>query len=53
MKRNLTTTLVEARDRYATARESALRVMSEATDRGGRHWTREELHDERLGRFAS
>lgn len=45
------TELIEARDRYATARESALRMMSEATDREGRRWTREELHEERLSRY--
>lgn len=37
------TTLIEARDRYTTARESALEMMSTAIDRGGRKWTREEL----------
>jgi len=45
------TELIEARDRYTTARESALRMMSQATDRGGRRWTREELYEERLGRY--
>ncbi len=42
--------LIEARDRYVRARESALEMMSEATDRGGRRWTREELHEQRLDR---
>ncbi len=41
--------LAEARDRYATARDSALRTMAEAIDRGGRHWTRAELHNGRFG----
>lgn len=47
------TELIAARDRYVRARESALRMMSEATDRGGRHWTREELHEERLSRYGT
>jgi hypothetical protein len=47
------TKLIEARDRYTTARESALEMMSAATDRGGRRWTREELHEERLGRYGA
>ncbi|HYZ09173.1 MAG TPA: DUF6364 family protein [Pseudonocardiaceae bacterium] len=44
------TELAEARDRYAKARDSALRTMADAIDRGGRHWTRAELHDERFDR---
>jgi len=44
------TELTEARDRYAKARDSALRTMAAAADRGGRRWTRAELHDERFGR---
>ncbi len=47
------TKLIEARDRYTTARESALEMMSAATDRGGRHWTRDEQYDERLGRYGA
>jgi predicted transcriptional regulator len=47
------TELIAARDRYVRARESALRMMSEATDRGGRRWTREELYEERLSRYGS
>ncbi len=47
------TKLIEARDRYTTARASALEMMSAATDRGGRRWTREELYEERLGRYGT
>jgi len=47
------TELIAARDRYVRARESALQMMSEATDRGGRRWTREELYEERLGRYGA
>ena len=43
--------LIAARDRYVRARESALQMMSEATDRGGRRWTREQLYEERLSRY--
>lgn len=46
------TELLKARDRYERARESALRMMSEATDRGGRHWTRDEIYEERLARYG-
>lgn len=45
--------LIAARDRYVRARESALEMMAEATDRGGRRWTREELYEERLGRYGA
>ncbi len=45
--------LIEARDRYIRARESALEMMSEATDRGGRRWTREELYGQRLDRYGA
>jgi capsular polysaccharide biosynthesis protein len=44
--------LIEMRDRYTMARESALEMMSAATDRGGRRWTRDGLYDERLGRYG-
>jgi predicted transcriptional regulator len=37
------TELIEARNRYIRARESALAMISTATDRGGRRWTRDEL----------
>lgn len=47
------TELIAARDRYVRARESALQMMSEATDRGGRRWTREELYEERLSRYGA
>jgi capsular polysaccharide biosynthesis protein len=47
------TKLIEARDRYTTARESALEMMSTATDHGGRRWTREQLYEERLGRYGA
>ena len=47
------TELIAARDRYARARESALQMMSEAIDRGGRHWTREELYEERHSRYGA
>ncbi|MDQ3150934.1 MAG: DUF6364 family protein [Actinomycetota bacterium] len=39
------TELVDARDRYIRARESALRMMDDATDRGGRTWRRDDLYD--------
>lgn len=45
--------LIETRDRYNTARESALEMMSTATDHGGRRWTREQLYEERLGRYGA
>jgi capsular polysaccharide biosynthesis protein len=45
--------LIEMRDRYTIARESALEMMSAATDRGGRRWTRDDLYDERLGRYGA
>ncbi|MBA2470867.1 MAG: hypothetical protein DLM61_21385 [Pseudonocardiales bacterium] len=45
--------LIEMRDRYTTARESALEMMSAATDRGGRRWTRDDLYDEHLGRYGA
>jgi Family of unknown function (DUF6364) len=44
------TELTAADERYQRARESALRMMAEPQDRGGRHWTRDELHDERSRR---
>jgi predicted transcriptional regulator len=47
------TELITARDRYVRARESALQMMSEATDRGGRRWPREELYEERLSRYGA
>ena len=47
------TELIAARERYVRARESALQMMSEATDRGGRHWDREELYEERLSRYGA
>lgn len=47
------TELIAARDRYVRARESALQMMSEATDRGGRRWTREELYEERISRYGA
>ncbi len=45
--------LTAADERYQRARESALRMMEQARDRGGRHWTRDELYAERLGRYDS
>jgi hypothetical protein len=45
--------LTAADKRYQRAKESALRMMAEARDRGGRQWTREELYEERLGRYGS
>ncbi|MGH3905994.1 MAG: DUF6364 family protein [Pseudonocardiaceae bacterium] len=47
------TELIAARDRNVRARESALQMMSDATDRGGRRWTREELYEERLSRYGA
>lgn len=47
------TKLVEARDRYNAARESALEMMSTAVDRGGRRWSREELYEDRLDRYGA
>jgi uncharacterized protein DUF6364 len=47
------TELIEARDRYIRARESALDMMSTATDHGGRHWTREELYGPQLDRYGT
>jgi hypothetical protein len=47
------TELIEARDRYVRARESALEMMSAATDHGGRRWTREELYGQRLDRYGA
>lgn len=47
------TELIHARDRYIRARESALEMMSVATDRGGRRWTRDELYEPRLDRFGA
>lgn len=43
--------LTAADERYRRARESALRMMNEARDRGGRHWTRDALYSDRLERF--
>lgn len=37
------TELIQARDRYVRARESALEMTSAVTDHGGPHWSREEL----------
>jgi len=47
------TELIEARDRYLRARESALEMMAAATDHGGRGWTREELYGQRLDRYRA
>ena len=46
------TELIQARDRYIRARESALEMMATATDRGNRHWARDELYGSRLDRFG-
>lgn len=43
--------LTAADERYQRARASALHMMNEARDRGGRHWTRDELYSDRVGRF--
>lgn len=43
--------LTAADERYQRARDSALRMMDEARDRGGRRWTRDELYSDRLARF--
>jgi hypothetical protein len=45
--------LTAADERYQRARESALRMMEQTRDRGGRQWTRDELYEERLHRFDS
>lgn len=42
--------LTAARERFRRARDSALAMLGESRDRGGRSWTRDELYDERLGR---
>ena len=47
------TELIEARDRYISARESALEMMTAAIDRGGRRWTREDLHAPRIDRYGT
>ncbi len=39
--------LVEADMRYQKAMHHALDAMYNATNRGGRNWTREEINDER------
>lgn len=44
--------LTAADERYQRARDSALRMMDQARDRGGRDWTRDELYAERTGRFG-
>lgn len=45
--------MTAARDRYRRARESALAMLGEARDRGGPRWSRDELYDERLGRYGT
>jgi len=40
--------MVEADLRYQRAMDSALEAMRNATPRGGRRWTREELYEEML-----
>lgn len=45
--------LTAADERYERARESALRRMEQARDRGGRGWTREEIYEQRLSRYES
>jgi len=45
--------LTAADERYQRAKESALRMMAEVRDRGGRRWTRDEVYEERLGRYGS
>lgn len=47
------TELIEARDRYVSARESALEMMTAAVDRGGRRWTRGDLHAPRIDRYGT
>jgi hypothetical protein len=43
--------MVEADLRYQRAMAHALEAMDNAIPRGGVTWTREELYEERLGRF--
>jgi len=43
--------MVAADARYREAMRSAIEAMDNATPRGGRNWTREELYEERLKRF--
>jgi hypothetical protein len=54
--------LTEADERYQRARESALRILEQTRDQRarlatdedtGRRWSRDELYDERLGRYGS
>ncbi|WP_169748004.1 DUF6364 family protein [Pseudonocardia acaciae] len=54
--------LTEADERYQRARESALRILEQTraerarlagTDNTERRWSRNELYDERLGRYGS
>jgi len=44
--------LVAAEERYEAARRSASELMAEATPRGGRSWTRDDLYAKRLDRFG-
>ena len=37
--------LVDRSERYEEARRRALELMADATNRGGRTWTRDELYD--------
>ena len=45
--------MTAADERYQRARESALRMMAQARERGGRNWSRDEIYDERLARYGS
>ena len=38
--------IVERDARYEEARNGALKVLAAVADRGGRHWRREDLHEQ-------
>ncbi len=46
------TELVAEDERYDTARQRAIELMDQATPRGGRSWTRDDLYAERLDRHG-
>lgn len=44
--------LADEDDRYEAAHRRAMELMDRATAHGGRNWTREDLHAERVARYA-
>lgn len=44
--------LVADDERYEEARQAAAELLAQARPRGGRSWTRDEIHAERLDRFG-